>query len=370
MMKNLIWILRIATGLLFIFSGLVKAIDPLGLAYKMQEFFEAWGQSGFVPSMMSSLGNHALQFSIMMITLEVSVGVALIVGWKPKITSTVLLALMTFFTFLTAYVLYSGKVKTCGCFGDCIPLTPMQTFVKDIILLVFAFVLLLKNKYILPISRNIIGSLIVLLAALCTLFLQFHVLKYLPLIDCLPFKKGNNIATLSQMPANAVADEFAINFVYEKNGQQKEFAMTELPDSSWTFVKRNQILVKAGSNNLPVINDFKFSNAAGDDMTATILESDKKYLLLFIKEVPSNYKKWTEQVKLLSQNKERPLYVVTSQRENVSRLLKQEQIEVADIFVTDGTAIKTAARVNPTIMEMNGSVIMDKQSWPNFSKLK
>jgi hypothetical protein len=277
---------------------------------------------------------------------------------------------MTFFTFLTAYVLYSGKVKACGCFGDCIPLTPRQTFVKDIILLVFAARLFINNKFILPITTKLVTSLIVLLAALCCLFLQFYVLKYLPIIDCLPFKKGNNIVTLSQMPANAVVDEFAINFVYEKAGQQKEFAMTELPDSSWTFVKRNQTLIKAGSNNLPVINDFKFSNADGDDVTSTILKSNKNYLLLFIKDVPANYKKWTDQVKLLSQNKERPLYVVTSQREKVTRLLQQEQIEVTDIFVTDGTAIKTAARVNPTIIEMNGAVIMDKQSWPNFSKIK
>lgn len=369
-MKKIIWILRIATGLLFIFSGLVKAIDPLGLAYKMQEFFEAWGQSGFMTSGMKFLNGYALEFSIFMITLEVVVGIALLVGWKPKLTSFILLALMTFFTFLTAYVLYSGKVKACGCFGDCIPLTPIQTFVKDLILLAFAVILFTRNKYIVPISSKIVRSLIVLLGALCTLFLQFYVLKYLPLADCLPFKKGNDIVALSKMPENAIADEFAISFVYEKDGIKKEFTMTALPDSSWTFVERNQQLVKAGSNSMPLINDFKFTNAAGDDVTENILGSNKNYLLLIIKEVPSNYESWKDEVKRLSQNKQRPIYVVTSQRDNVTQLLKRLNIEVAEIFVTDGTAIKTAARANPTIMEMNGSVIKEKLSWANFSTLK
>lgn len=369
-MKKTIWILRIATALLFIFSGLVKAIDPLGLAYKMQEFFEAWGQSGFMSSTMTKLNDYALEFSIFMITLEVVVGIALLVGWKPKITSFVVLVLMLFFTFLTSYVLYSGKVKACGCFGDCIPLTPMQTLVKDFILLAFAIILFIKNKFIVPVSTKIVRSLIVLLAALCTLFLQFYVLKYLPIVDCLPFKKGNDIAALSMVPDNAIADQFAISFVYEKNGNRKEFPMTALPDSTWTFVERNQQLVKAGSNNVPLINDFKFTNTVGKDVTVDILETNKNYLLLFIKEVPNNYKEWEEEVKRLSKNKQRPIYVVTSQRDEVALLLKQLNITVTDIFVTDGTAIKTAARANPTIMEMNGSIIKEKLSWPNFSTLK
>ncbi len=133
-MKIVVNISRVLVGVLFIFSGLVKAIDPLGLAYKMQEFFEVWAAGGFVPGVMDWLHVHALWFSLLMIALEVVLGIALLLGWRIKTVSYLLLLLMLFFTFLTSYVLFSGKIKACGCFGDCIPLTPIQTFTKDIIL--------------------------------------------------------------------------------------------------------------------------------------------------------------------------------------------------------------------------------------------
>src|SRR6187549_3749398 len=149
-MKIVITIIRVLTGLLFIFSGLVKAIDPRGLAYKMQEFFEAWAASGFMKGLMASLQEYALTFSIIMITLEVIVGVALLIGWKKRLTVWILLLLMLFFTFLTSYVLFTGKIRACGCFGDCVPLTPVQTFTKDIILLIFVLLLLFNTDYIRP----------------------------------------------------------------------------------------------------------------------------------------------------------------------------------------------------------------------------
>src|ERR1700712_1187718 len=174
-MKPTVTIIRVLTGLLFIFSGLVKAIDPLGLAYKMQEFFEAWGHTASLTNMMNALDGYAVPFSIIMITLEVVVGVALLLGWQKKITAWILLLLMLFFTFLTSYVLFTGKIRACGCFGDCIPLTPMQTFTKDIVLLLFAFFLLFNTKYITPVLKPLANSLVVLLGICLTILLQVHV---------------------------------------------------------------------------------------------------------------------------------------------------------------------------------------------------
>src|SRR4051812_37558480 len=101
-MKVIVNIARIIVGCLFIFSGLVKAIDPLGLSYKMQEFFEVWASDKYMPSLMNWLHGHSYLFSVIMITLEVAVGVALLVGWKKKLTLSILLLLMFFFTFLTS----------------------------------------------------------------------------------------------------------------------------------------------------------------------------------------------------------------------------------------------------------------------------
>src|SRR6201990_1400020 len=139
-MKVFLNISRIIVGVLFIFSGLIKANDPLGLSYKMQEFFEVWGLNGF--------NNYTLTLSIVMNVFEVLAGVAVIVGWRMKLFSWLLLLLIIFFTFLTGYALFSGKIKTCGCFGDCLPLTPAQSFGKDIFLLILILILFANNKKI------------------------------------------------------------------------------------------------------------------------------------------------------------------------------------------------------------------------------
>src|SRR6187200_2906199 len=105
-MKPAVTIARVIVGLLFIFSGLVKANDPLGLSYKMQEFFEVWG--------LSSLNDYALALSLVMNIFEVLAGVAIIIGWRMKLFTWLILLLIIFFTFLTGYAALSGKIKTCG----------------------------------------------------------------------------------------------------------------------------------------------------------------------------------------------------------------------------------------------------------------
>ena len=247
-MKVFVTIARIFTGLLFIFSGLVKAIDPKGLAFKMQEFFEAWSAGGFMPGLMKTFDSYALAFSVIMITLEVIVGVALLIGWKKKITITILLLLMVFFTFLTSYVLFTGKIRACGCFGDCIPLTPIQTFTKDIVLLLLAIFLLFNTRYISPIAKPFFSFLYMFIATFLVLFLQWYVLRNLPLADCLPYKKGNNIVELRKMPANAVPDKYDFLFIYKKDGIQKEFKADATPDSTWEFVDRKQTLIQKTNN--------------------------------------------------------------------------------------------------------------------------
>jgi uncharacterized membrane protein YphA (DoxX/SURF4 family) len=372
-MKIVVNFVRILTGLLFIFSGLVKAIDPLGLAYKMQEFFEAWAANGFMKSMMGSLENYALPFSIIMITLEVGVGIALLLGWQKKITSWVLLLLMLFFTFLTNYVLFSGKIRACGCFGDCIPLTPIQTFTKDIILLAFSFLLLLQRKYIFPIAKPLIDSLVLVISIAATLILQWYVLNHLPLKDCLPYKAGNNILELRKMPADAIPDKYDYVFVYEKDGVKKDFPVSALPDSTWKFSERKQKLISAGKNNVPLINDFSLTAEDGTDSTESILTVNADYYLLFIKELPSNSSSWMADLKnvyFLVGETNKKIYVITAQRDAITDLFAKNNLPVNNIYTCDATAIKTAARTNPDLYLMHGPVVQKKWSWADFGKVK
>src|SRR3954471_451096 len=171
-MKIFISAIRIIVGVLFIFSGLIKANDPMGLSYKTQEFFEVWG--------LSFLDNFTLAFALLMNAFEIVAGVAVLLGWRMKLFSWLLLLLIIFFTFLTGYALFSGKIKTCGCFGDCIPLTAKQSFIKDLVLLVLiVFIFIFKNSIRPLFSRAVSTSLIALTVLFCIIS-QWYVLKHLP----------------------------------------------------------------------------------------------------------------------------------------------------------------------------------------------
>jgi len=372
-MKLTVTIARYFTGLLFIFSGLVKAIDPRGLAYKMQEFFEAWANAGFMKSLMEKMGEQALGFSIFMITLEVVVGLAIILGWQKKLMTWLLFLLILFFTFLTSYVLFSGKIKACGCFGDCIPLTPIQTFTKDIILLILALMLLFNQKYILPVARPVILFSIILLATIATLFLQFYVMKHLPLADCLAYKKGNNIIELRKMPADAIPDKYAIGFVYQKNGKSETFKADNLPDSTWEFVERKQTIVAAGKNNIPLINDFSLTTLSGNDTTEAIFSNPENYFILFIKDLDGLPKSFNrdQQLAVAASDAGIPFYIVTSRREMLKNRYgrKENKIDIP-IFTCDATAIKTAARADMVLYKMKGAVVIDKWGWADFDEVR
>ncbi len=367
-MKGIVTTVRIITGALFIFSGLVKAIDPRGLAYKMQEFFEAFANDGFLPGMMHSLRDHALTFSVIIITLEVIIGLAILLGWKRKFSLILLLLLIILFTFLTSYVLFSGKIRACGCFGDCIPITPVQTFAKDIILLLFALFLFWKRRFIYPVAKPLVLAIYLVLATLLTLWLQFHVMKNLPVVDCLPFKKGNNILELRKMPANAIPDKYDYTFVYEKDGVKKEFPASDLPDETWNFVDRKQVLVQKGSNNIPLINDFSLVGEDGTDLTDSIMNSDSDYYLLFLEMPANNADKWLKDLQKADQNI--PFYVVTSRFDATEKFVSSKGLKATRILTCDATAIKTAARSNPALYKMKGPIVQYKWGWADFENLK
>lgn len=370
-MKAVVTIARILVGGLFIFSGLVKAIDPLGLAYKMQEFFEAWKQGGIMPGLMDWLDGHVLLFSVVMITLEVLLGIALWLGIWKKLTGWLLLLLILFFTFLTSYVLFSGKIRACGCFGDCIPLTPVQTFSKDIALLLLVLLLLFGQKHIQPLFTKTVRLVLFIIGAIGIIGIQWYVLRHLPVKDCLPFKPGNNILELRKMPKDAVPDKYSYSFIYQKNGEKKEFAMDALPDSSWSYVDRKQVLIEKGKNNTPLINDFSFTTSSGQDTTEAILGQTGAYYLLFINSSYPGDEEWSATTAFLARrDKSKPLYVISSHPEAIDKLCNKGREPMnLPVFSCDMTAIKTAARNNPVLYLMKGPVIQQKWSWADFGKV-
>jgi len=220
-MKMLINFSRFVVGTLFIFSGLIKANDPLGLSYKMQEFFEVWNFHWF--------DHFTLSFSILMIVFEIVAGFAVLLGWRMKIFSWLLLLLILFFILLTGYAYFSGKIRECGCFGDCIPITAGQSFTKDLILVFLILFVFLNRKKIKPLFGMVASVAILLIVTILSFSFQWHVLGHLPLVDCLPYKVGTNIAESMKPRPGSKPDSVVTTFIYNKNGNRIEIVNNNFP---------------------------------------------------------------------------------------------------------------------------------------------
>jgi uncharacterized membrane protein YphA (DoxX/SURF4 family) len=356
-------IVRVIVGLLFIFSGLIKANDPLGLSYKMQEFFELWGMGRF--------NSWTLALSVIMNAFEIIAGFALLLGWRARIFSWLLLLLIIFFTFLTGYAHFSGKFRNCGCFGDCIPIEAKTSFLKDVALLVLIGFLFWKRKFIRPLFSERTNMLSMLGITILSFGIQWYTLTHLPFIDCLPFKKGNNIPEKMKTPPGAKPDSFAIRFVYEKNGKQFEFAPAELPADldTYKFVSRHDKLIRKG-NAEPPIKGFILSGQTDIDSTSIILAQPYS-ILLFCEDFKSPVSKWEKEFNPVydaALKKNIPVYMVTTQPGIAGQKIAGKKFSGIQIFKCDYTAVRTAARTNPCLYVLQQGNILGKWSRHGFTE--
>jgi hypothetical protein len=375
-MKILVRIIQVLVGVLFIISGLVKANDPLGLGYKMQEFFELWSSSlasghlfarNALVSFFDFLHEHSLSLAVIMITLEIMAGVALLLAWKKRLVLNLLLVLMLFFTFLTGYAHLSGKFTNCGCFGDCLPISPLTSFLKDVVLLLLVIVLIAGRRFILSPVRNRLAGMLLFVALFGSLALQWFALRYLPLADCLPFKKGNNIAEQMKPPPNAVQDSFDIKFIYEKNGKRFEFSPEGLPAdlATYHFIDRKQNLIRKG-NAEPRIKGFALVSLSDVDSTEAILSNPGYALFYFSDPALSGDADWQQRDELnrlwaLAGSRQVPVYALTNDPVALQAEMKKLQWPFP-IFKIDYTVFRTAARTNPEIYLIRQGTILEK--WP------
>jgi uncharacterized membrane protein YphA (DoxX/SURF4 family) len=367
-MKPLVNISRVLVGLLFIFSGLVKANDPLGLSYKMQEFFEIWGLHRF--------HSWTLLMSVMMNAFEIIAGFALLLGWRIKLFSWLLLLLIIFFTFLTGYTFVTGNPKNCGCFGDCLPISSKTSFLKDVILTVLIGFLFLKQKWIRPLFSNKINTILMLLVTLFSFGFQWYTLNYLPVVDCLPYKKGNNIKEKMQMPANAVPDSTVITFIYKKDGKDVEFTATQFPADfnakTYQFVKRFDKVIRKGKNNEPPIKGFALSGIeTNTDSTQAVLEQPYAVLLFCEKfsTAGNAWKKSFQDVVADANAKNIPCYIITSQPGEAANAIKGTSFANIQVFKCDYKAIQTAARSELCVYLIKTGTIISKYSGKNMGSI-
>ncbi len=359
-MKPIISVSRIIVGVLFIFSGLIKANDPLGLSYKMQEFFEIWS--------LHSLNDFTLLIAVLMIAFEIIAGVAVLLGWRMRLFSWLLLLLTVFFTFLTGYALFSGKIRECGCFGDCIPLTAQTSFIKDLGLLILILLIFVNRNSIKNFLSAASALTILVISTIFSFAFQWYVLKHLPVVDCLPYRIGRNIPEQMKIPAGAIQDSTVITFVYEKQGRQVEFTADKFPDdfndSSYIFVKRYDKLIRQG-NAVIAIKDFALSTANGNDTTQAILNAPGYSLLVFTKGIKEVLPSWSDDFKKIYthvSSRKIPLYFITNDFNNIANWTEKAAINNVTVLKCDYVAIKTAARADPTLYVL-------QQGWTKLMRL-
>lgn len=358
-MKVLTGLIRLIVGVLFIFSGLIKANDPLGLCYKIQEFFSVLHLNFLAPA--------ALTLAVIMIGFEIIAGVALLLGCKMRIFGTLLLLLMILFLFLTGFAFLSGKIKECGCFGDCIPLTAETSFWKDVILFVLVLFLYRSRRRIKPLFSGFFTGLLMLLGVIVAFGFQRYTLRHLPVVDCLAYKKGNNIPALMKIPLGATPNQYATIFVYERNGVKKSFAEDSIPwqDTTWKFVSREDKLVKEGDAE-PLIKDFVISDFHQNDSTNEILNHHGYTFLFMTKDVSKAGRGWKEKMATLEADCRRyhvRLYGITASNASLTEQFRQANGLTFSFLQMDATVIKTAARTDPCLLLLKDGTIIGKWAY-------
>ena len=340
---------RVVVGGLFIFSGLIKLNDPIGTEIKLEEYFEVFGQD--FGSFFLMFRSIALELGMFLIVLEVVLGVAVLINYRMEITTVVLLALIVFFTFLTFYSAYFNKVTDCGCFGDAIKLTPWESFIKDVILLILILHLFWYRKRLKPMLSENAGNAIVGATTVISLFLGIYAVLHLPFIDFRAYRVGNNIPEQMKPAEQPI---FQYTFLNKDDGKniQSDTYLTDTLKYKYVGVKQtNEDKTKAN------ITDYAVSSVEGDDMTQSTFEGTKLLFIIYdaSKASTKNIDDIRQLIKALD-GKIDMMAFTSSTADQFEAFRHQNQLAIPYYFV-DATVLKTIIRSNPGItLWVNGSV--------------
>ena len=358
LLKWLIQVSRFILALVFIFSGYVKAIDPMGTQYKLQDYLGALHLTGAVPQLL------LLGTSVALSALEFTLGILLLFAIRRRQTSRLTFIFMVFMTLVTLGLALSNTVKDCGCFGDAIHLTNTQTLLKNIVLLACSAVVGWKPLYMTRFVRKNTQWIIINYTLVFTLINSLWSLYDLPQFDFRPYRIGVNIPQAMETPAGAPRPQYETTFILSKNGQQKIFTLDNYPDSTWTFIDSKTTLVKAGY--VPPIHDFAIEDLrTGDDLTTKILQHKGYTFLLIAPHLEtaddSNFGD-IDQLYEYAQQQRIPFYGLTASTDKAIRRWIDLTGAEYPFFSTDETALKTIIRSNPGLLLLHNGTIINKWS--------
>lgn len=416
-------------GALFIFSGFVKALDPLGTSYKMKEYFEAFAHDGF-SAFWEKIAHFSTEMAVIMIVAEIAIGVAMIFGWREKLTVTLLLWMNLFFLFLTGYTYLSGfcisksfiilsaivivffgltpliddqvkrknalytsiaafivlllvtkftnisfqcafdktkmKVTDCGCFGDFMKLKPYMTFYKDIFLTALTLVVVYWRNKISPLlGLNIRAAVVITAAAGSLLFCLSNFMWGLPMVDFRPYAIGNDIKKQMEV---IKADSIEMMFIYKNKTtkEEKTFGVKEIPtDGNWTYVDRKDNVIVEG---IPAkINNLLIESDSGTNITSNLLnETENTYWIVMWNLKETNKGAWKDKiVPFVKKAKAENKRVYVLWNDHDKKFIDEMNLGIPFYFA-DATPLKTMIRSNPGVMEIKNGVVMNMWHWMNI----
>ena len=357
-------IARTLLALTFLFSGFVKAVDPLGTVYKIQDYLHE-GFGGVFQWAIPAAGVAA----VCLIALEWLLGIAMLLNVRTQWTSWITLLFYCIMTPLTLYIAIANPVSDCGCFGDALVITNWQTFWKNIILLLLSICLVICSKAI-PELFSWWMEIIIALAALGSVAgIMGYSYTHLPQIDFRPYKVGNHIPTLMEIPDDAEVDQYEITLIYAKDGKEQTFTLENYPkgDPEWTFVDQKSVLIKKGY--VPPIHDFEIETLEGDYITQDILESEEPVALVVMYDLSKTDTTQLEKLMHMIHEYPRVYFLTASGEEEIFAFAEElgwdEETTYSTFCFTDPITLKTIVRANPGVIVVQNGTIIDKYNLKN-----
>ena len=368
LLKMIVNLCRIIVAVTFIFSGFVKAIDPIGTQYKLQDYLGAIGMAGILPNW------TLLAVAVFLAAIEFCIGIFLLFAIQRRLISKLTVAFMAFMTMVTMWIVVADPVKDCGCFGDALHLTNTETLIKNIMLLVCSLAIMYRPLAMFRFVSKSNQWIVTNYTIVFILVSSGLSLYYLPIFDFRPYHIGVNIPRGMEIPKGAKLPQFKTTFIMEKNGQRKEFTLDNYPDASWKFIDSKTVQTSEGY--IPPIHDFSITdNKTGLDLTNSVL-GHKGYTFLLI--APhletaddSNFGD-IDRLYEYAQSYDIPFYCLTaSTTKAIKRWIDLTGAEYP-FCITDEAVLKTIIRSNPGLLLLKDGTIINKWSHnnlPNEAKL-
>ncbi|MBQ8674484.1 MAG: DoxX family protein [Bacteroides sp.] len=347
---------RFLLAVVFIFSGFVKAVDPMGSFYKIQDYLTAFGLGEWCPSYVMLLAAISLS------AMELIVGIFLFLGIRRKTSTLLALLFMLFMTPLTLYLALANPVSDCGCFGDAWVLTHWQTFGKNLVLLAAVAIVSWQRMRIFRFITLKMEWIVSIYTVLYAFALAIYCLQTLPILDFRPYRIGTDIKAAMEMPEGARPTTFETYFLMEKEGVRKEFTLENYPDTTWNFVQTRTVVKEKGYE--PPISDFHIvDKESGRELTDSLLEASGYTFLLLLHHVEQAD---DSNIDLINEIYDYSLehgygfLALTASGEEGIELWRDRTGAEYPFAEMDEITLKTMIRANPGLMLIKDGIILNK----------